>query len=227
MILKHKISLIITLILFLTLSTSYAYASKNIAIVFQTKGTAKIKKAESKKFESLKRGIHIDSGDMIKTGGDGSVALIFTDDKSLLRIRPNTETVIQGERKMTSISKRVNMEIGALWVNIKEGKGEFKVATPTSVASVKGTNFWVLVDKVGNTDVICLDGLIGLYNTISTRAVNVSKDYTGKSTRTGELTVEKTKSDAVPKIDEIEKKEIEIEFEDEHGNKKTLKIKFE
>lgn len=225
--LKHKILPLVTLILLFALLPSNSDASKNIAIVFQTKGTAKIKKAESDKFESLKKAVHINSGDMIKTGDDGSVALIFTDDKSLLRIRPNTEAVIQGKRDMTSVSKRINMEIGALWVNIKEGKGEFKVATPTSVASVKGTEFWALVDKVGDTDLICLDGLIELYNTISTRAVNVSKDYTGRSTRTGELTVERTKSEAIPEIDETEKRELEIEFEDEHGNKKTLKIKFE
>jgi len=227
MMLKHRILTFATLVLFFALLSSHAIASKNIAIVFQVKGAAKIKKVENEKFKSLKKGVHIDSGDMIKTGEDGSVALIFTDDKSLLRIRSNTETVIQGKREMTSISKRINMEVGALWVNIKEGKGEFKVATPTSVASVKGTEFWVLVDKIGDTDVICLKGLIELHNTISAKAIDVSKEYTGKSTRAGELAVEKTKRDAIPKRDEIEGNEIEIEFEDEHGNKKTLKIKFE
>lgn len=226
MILKHKISTLVKLLLFITFLPVYANASKNIAIVIKVKGTVEILKAESEKFDSLQKGVHLDSGDKIKTGEDGFVALIFTDDKSLLRVRQNTEIVVEGKREAMSISKRVNMEIGALWVNIKERKGEFKVATPTSVASVKGTEFWILADINGNTNVICLVGLLELYNKISDRTIEINAGYTGTSTYDGELSLKTTKAETIPGDEDIEENELEIELEDEHGDKKNLIIKF-
>ena len=78
---------------------------------------------------------------------------------------------------------------------VKKGdKKKFQIETSTSLATVKGTKFWVIVDKQGYTRVVCLAGLLELMNKKLNKAVTIGKGNTGLS-GDGELDVRETKDE--------------------------------
>ena len=89
----------------------------------------------------------IKSGNWIKTGNEVFVSLIFLDGTNI-KIHQKTEIEIKSSR-LTAKELKTNMYIaeGEVWSTVnKQGNGEFKIETPTAVASVKGTEFDVTYD---------------------------------------------------------------------------------
>ena len=125
-----------------------------IAVTTKVKGMAEIMKVGKKEFNNLKAGSILDDGDKIRTGKSGFVAIIFIDDKSTLKIKENSEAVITGRRTAKDISKKINMDGGTIRASITKQNVDFVIQTPTSVASVKGTDFWMLVDELLGDKVI-------------------------------------------------------------------------
>jgi ferric-dicitrate binding protein FerR (iron transport regulator) len=115
------------------------------------------------------------------------------------------------------------MDVGELFVKVSKQKGSFQVATPTSVASVKGTEFWVMEGTAGTT-IVGLEGLIEVTNKITNQTMNVSAGQTGKSTKAG-ITVETSKEGDIPDAGEL-KEEIIIRFKDADGKEKEVKIQY-
>ena len=103
-------------------------------------------KVGKKEFSSLKTGSILEDGDKIRTGNSGFVAIIFIDDKSTLKIKENSEAVITGQRTTKNISKKINLDGGTIRASISKQNVDFVIQTPTSVASVKGTDFWLISD---------------------------------------------------------------------------------
>jgi len=126
---------------------SFVLGSK-IAVVTKVKGLVEIMPTGKTEFYDLKAGRILSSGDKIRTGKSGFTAIIFIDDKSTLKLKGNSEAVITGQRTAASISKKINMDIGTVRATIKKQNTDFVIQTPTSVASVKGTDFWLLTDPV-------------------------------------------------------------------------------
>ena len=87
--------------------TAFTSGSKDVAIILKSKGTVKIRTAKPKKWKIARRGMRLNSGDIVKTGDNALVAIMFTDDKSLLKIRENSTIAVQGKRKKASIAKRL------------------------------------------------------------------------------------------------------------------------
>ena len=116
------------------------------------------------------------------------------------------------------------MDVGELFVKVSKQKGSFQVATPTSVASVKGTEFWVIENTSGTT-VIGLEGIIEVVNKSSNKVQTVNAGFTATSTKTGEVTMEQTKEEKIPDEGQL-KEEIIIKFKDADGNEKEVKIKY-
>lgn len=86
----------------------------------------------------------------VKTSGDGYAAVMFVDDKSIVKVKPNSILKIQGHMNANPSARQLVMDVGELFVKVSKQKGSFQVATPTSVASVKGTEFWVM-ENAGDT----------------------------------------------------------------------------
>lgn len=203
--------------------------AKAIAVVTTVRGNAELKKGEAE-WAAATFGTVLDDGDKVRTGEDGFVALIFTDDRSQLKIRPNTTLTMYGERDEDySIAKRVNMELGELLADVQQQKGSLQVATPTSVASVKGTEFWVVVQVNGETQVLTLEGLVELLNLSSGQTVEVSAGNQALSDLAGMIQTGEITEDQIPEFiqDNLEAQEIEIRFRDDSGEEKTLIIRFQ
>lgn len=163
--------------------------------------------------------------DQIITGENGFCAIVFTDDKSQLKIRPNTEITLGADRTADfSLAKRVSMEAGQLFAEVKQMKGSLQIATPTAVASVKGTEFWVIFEN-GITRNITLEGVVDLRSLMTNESEDVPAGSEGEVDAAGQIVVRAIDPDGVPDfLDEMEVENIEIKFIDENGVEKSLII---
>jgi len=209
--------------------TAWADGAKAIAVIVSVKGDSQVKKGEAA-WTTARFGTVLDNDDQIRTGEDGFMALVFTDDKSQLKVRPFTELTLNGERdEEYNISKRVNMEIGELFADVTQQKGSLQVATPTSVASVKGTEFWVIVENDGETQLLTLEGIVEFISLLTGESVDVSSGGAAVATPNGDVTTSSIDETEIPDIleDLLELKTIEIRFIDEDGNEKVLTIQYQ
>ena len=183
-----------------------------------------------KQFSKLKAGTILSDGDKIRTGTSGYIAIIFIDDKSILKLKGNTEAVITGQRTAASISKKINIDSGTLRATIKKQNTEFVIQTPTSVASVKGTDFWLLTDPDKGDQVIGLEGIVGLKNIETGQDIDVTQGMSGISTPDGELEIEETVASSIPD-DPSESQEglsqFKIYLEGPNGTQKVMVIEYQ
>tara|TARA_B100001123_G_C15323836_1_gene1028851 strand:+ start:1520 stop:3661 length:2142 start_codon:yes stop_codon:yes gene_type:complete len=135
--------------------------------------------------EQGRPGAPIKNGDEIKVGEKSFAAVIYLDDRSILKVRENTKFSFMDTRN----SRTVDLAHGTLLNDIKkEGrKKDFRIQTPVSVASVKGTEFAAIVSQSGVDQFICKEGLFEVLNMISGETVNVSTGQKAVSNATGDL----------------------------------------
>lgn len=228
----QRIRLIFTILMFIAFSLSTLAADK-IALTLKARGEATLKRAEEEDFKpTLKVGTSLFNEDHIKTGENGYAVLVFLDDKSQIKIRQNSEMVVSGTRSDQAINKQISMQIGTLKAEVSpQRKGEFVIATPTSVASVKGTVFWVMSDPVFGDTFYGVSGTIEVTNNESGSVVVVGANQTGTSTPDGNVNVEETQDDDMPiEEDEEEDEEatntIRIQLQNSQGDLKEIKIDY-
>ena len=213
--------------LFILIST---LSADKIAVATKVKGLVEIMKVGEKEFLSLKAGSILDDGDKIRTGNSGFVAIIFIDDKSTLKIKENSEAVITGKKTTKNISKKINLDGGTIRASIIKQNVDFVIQTPTSVASVKGTDFWLISDDSGD-QVIGLEGLVSLVNTETGQEVSVSSGMTGISTPDGQVGVSETDIANIPEDPNEEFEEgpsqLKIYFEGPNGEQKVFIIDYQ
>ena len=177
----------------------------------------------------LKKGHIFESGDILKTDKDSFAALIFIDDKSALKVKENTE-IISGKRSAKAIAKEINLDGGIIRAQVnKQLRGDFIIRTSVSVASVKGTDFWLISDKNTGDSIIGIEGVVMLMNQKSGETLNITSGITGFSTQDGAIQSFKTDPKTIPNdptAGEGDDKILEIEFKDASGKRKTLIIKY-
>ena len=205
----------------------FAFAGEKIAIITKIIGKAEYVRND-KLPKNLKRGFIIESGDEISTKKGAFVALVFIDDRSALKIREKSQIVINGKKNARIINKKINLNNGTIRAQVKTSKN-FSVQTSVSVASVKGTDFWVISnDKIGDS-IIGLEGLVSLSNRISGEKIDIKKGTTGMSTNDGSLQIFKSDPKNTP-LDLVQSegqdKKLEIIFKDFSGKQKKLIIDY-
>ena len=201
-----------------------------IAVTTKVKGLVEIMPIGDDNFANLKPGTILSDGDKIRTGSSGFTAIIFIDDKSTLKLKENSEAVITGQRSARSIAKKINMDVGTVRATVNKQNSNFVIQTPTSVASVKGTDFWMITDPVDGDLVIGLEGLVTLTNNETGAEVDVTEGTSGSSTPDGEVDVEETEESSIPEdpTDQDEQQaEIKIYFEGPNGEQKVMIIEYE
>ena len=205
------------------------YGNK-IAVTTKVKGLVEIMEVGNEDFKNLKPGTILSDGDKIRTGSSGFVAIIFIDDKSTLKLKENSEAVISGQRSAKNIAKKINMDIGTIRATVKKQNTDFVIQTPTSVASVKGTDFWLITDPAEGDLIIGLEGIVGLTNSETGEEVDVTEGLSGISTPDGELGVEETSSTSIPNDpsdDGEEENQIRIYLEGPNGEEKVMIIDYQ
>lgn len=205
-------------------------ASK-IAVTTKVKGLVELMPSGKKLFSKLKAGTILADGDKIRTGTSGFAAIIFIDDKSTLKLKGNSEAVITGQRTAASISKKINMDSGTIRATIKKQNTSFVIQTPTSVASVKGTDFWLLTDPDKGDQVIGLEGVVGLKNIDTGQNIDVVEGMSGISTPDGDLGIEETVASSIPTdpsdVSEDGPSQFKIYLEGPNGTQKVMVIEYQ
>ena len=198
-----------------------------IAVTTKAKGNVNHRAWNSEEYFNLLPAKSLNDGDHIQTGDDGFGALVYLDDKSMIKIKENTNFDVMGTKNQGQISKRIKINNGTIKASIQKGKkGGFVIETPTSVATVKGTEFWLVTSSEGD-QVFGLEGIVELKNIISEEIVMVGEDETGTSLQTGEINVTTTDPSKVPTEDENQEiNKFEIQFEGPNGDQKTMKIRY-
>ena len=198
-----------------------------IAVATKVKGLVEIMAVGTDEFSNLKAGTILSDGDKIRTGRSGFAAIIFIDDKSTLKLKGDSEAVITGQRSAASISKKINMDQGTVRATIKKQNVDFVIQTPTSVASVKGTDFWLVSDPESGDQVIGIEGIISLVNSETGEEVDVTSGLSATSTPDGNLAVNETDLGSIPEdpSDESEgPSQIRIYLEGPNGEQKVMVI---
>ena len=181
------------------LTASQFGLAQPIAIATKAMGTVEINKNAKPGYISLKAGTILEDGDGIRTGSDGFVLLIFIDDKSQLKVKEDSEAIISGKKIASAISKNVRIDNGTIRAQVnKQRKGEFVIQSTTSVASVKGTDFWFIANSEEGDMLIGLEGIVDLFNVISGLSVDVTPGNTGTSDNSGNIDVNETNQNTIP-----------------------------
>mgnify|MGYP003319406498 FL=1 len=204
-------------------------ASK-IAVATKVNGDVEIMPVDTKDFSKLKPGTVLSDGDKIRTGNSGFAAIIFIDDKSILKLKGNSEATIAGQRTSASISKKINMDSGTVRATITKQNVNFVIQTPTSVASVKGTDFWLLSDPISGDEVIGLDGIVNLTNNETGEEVDVTEGNSGISNPDGSVGLEETDPNSIPddpSDDQEGPSQIRIYLDGPNGEQKVIVIDYQ
>lgn len=97
-------------------------------------------------------GMEIKMGDVLKTGNDGSVGLIFSDD-TIISMGPRTELAVEDylfeplEGKLAFIARILRGTVSFLSGQIaKLSPGSVKLITPAATIGVRGTHVLIKVD---------------------------------------------------------------------------------
>ena len=201
-----------------------------IAVATKVKGPVEIMPIGKKGCSDLEPGTILSDGDKIRTGPSAFTAIIFIDDKSTLKVKDNSEVVITGKRTAASISKKINMDEGTIRATVKKQNTDFVIQTPTSVASVKGTDFWLVSDPETGDQIIGIEGIVGLVNNETGQEIDVSEGMSGLSTPDGNVGLTETDPSSIPDdpSDEIEgPSQVKIYLEGPNGEQKVMIIEYQ
>ncbi|NIR50467.1 FecR domain-containing protein [candidate division KSB1 bacterium] len=202
----------------------YADDDKDVALMLKTVGQVELNKQGKKSWISARRGARIHSGEQVRTGDKSLAALIFTDDKSQLKIRSNSNVTINGKREKKSIIKKLTLGFGELWAKITNQETSMRVETPSGVATVKGTEFNALFDNE-NFIVFVRQGLVEIFNQFGSMLLRANE--MGRIRRGSPPERLQGNPDEIFDLSgEDESLKLEIEYEDPEGNKKKLIIDF-
>ncbi|HMR33168.1 MAG TPA: FecR domain-containing protein [Geminicoccaceae bacterium] len=105
------------------------------------------------------------TGDDLRTGALGGLALLFTD-RTQIRVHRNTTlrvTAVAGEAPGQATTL-LDLLRGRLWSRAAAGGDDIEVRTPAATAAIRGTDWSLEVDANGRTVLIVLDGEVVLVN---------------------------------------------------------------
>lgn len=200
-------------------------AAEPVAIVIRARGNVKMMLSHKKEVRA-KAGTRVYSGWKIITKKKSFAAIKFIDDGSLVRIRSNSSCTVEGKKKKNSLFKNLFLEVGTIFSKITRQKGLFRVTTPTSVASVKGTAFWTKQEFKGATRYFGEEGRIEIKNKAGLALLGPGE--TGiVSSQNSKPIVRKTRPGEKPQHEDSKANidEFEFKFKNDKGQTKDLKFK--
>ena len=162
-------------------------SAETIGRVMKSNGTVLIKEMGSSSYSiQAKPGQAVSNGDAIRVGDASFAVVIFLDDKSVVKIRENTDF----QFVETSNTRSLIIDQGTTLHNVNKDnrKKTYRVETPVSVASVKGTEFSSFHDAVSGVDkFVGKSGNFEVLNSISGAIVNVGPGQKAVSNALGQL----------------------------------------
>ena len=222
---KNKIFIIITILF------SFILCNETLGLVTKTKGKVEYQKFSDKKFTSkYYKGLGLYGNDRIRTGDNGFSIYRYLDDASSIKILKNSDIRIEGRIKSRSIVKNIEINNGLLNFDIDNQEDEyFTIVTPTSVATVKGTEFWLICNGPEGDKFLGVEGEVEVKNIESGRVVLLTEDSRVVSTSNGIITSQNLTSQELEQIQNLDQEdgdydnsEIDTGFDDESINNENI-----
>lgn len=143
-----------------------------VAVATYTKGKVQIQKPESQDWRDLVVGQFIYEGDTLRTGPLSRAGITFAGGIEN-RINANTTIKIQPlDLSRRGDGSSVQIILGKVWSRILRKGAKFRVHTPISVCTVRGTEFETTVMPEGGTWVKVYEGVVEFSNEYGSRMLN-------------------------------------------------------
>lgn len=142
-------------------------------------GDVKIIKFNSNEYLKLNINTIILLGDTIETGKESKAEILLTDNKTKVIIMENTKvklsSLINPEKKKQTI---ISVFFGSISSIVQKltGSSTFVIQTPNGSASVRGTEFSVVVSDTMDTLVSVSDGVVAYQKDEDSKPVDITKD---------------------------------------------------
>jgi hypothetical protein len=111
---------------------------------------------------AAQRGEVLFPGEEIDTRGGGHLAIELTDG-SLVLVRPGSRVLLKDFQAASTLREMFEVLLGRVRVKINHFGGKpnpYRINSPTASIAVRGTEFSVAVNGVGDTEVIVYEGLV-------------------------------------------------------------------
>ena len=170
-------------LIFLSIGINVMFAvTRPVAVLNKVVGEVKIDMVTNPGWQAASLGGKLANGDKLETGTASFGSIMFLD-RSMIKVRENTKFTVKSKRTVKrELETDINVAVGEM--NIKTTTGsKFKIQTPTSVASVKGTELNLMVEKDGTTHLTVLEGTVEFMNELG---VILATEMTTSVSRAGE-----------------------------------------
>ena len=194
------------LFLFLFLIFNTYFSNETLGLVTKSKGEIQYKKFSSDKFTNkFYKGLGLYGDDQIRTGDNGFSIYRYLDDASSIKILKNSDIHIQGRVNSRNIVKNVEVSNGIVNFDIdKQSNGDFTIVTPTSIATVKGTNFWLICNGPEGDKFFGIEGEVEVKNIESGRTIILTEDSMVLSNANGNISSQNISAQDSEQIQDLE-----------------------
>lgn len=219
----------IAILILLIVSCAFLAAQEPVAVTLKVKGDVELARAND--VSAVETGTSLQNSDELESGAESYAAIKFVDGSSVVKLFPNSVMVINTEKDADKLNKRSYLKSGNVWSKVMKKTGKFEIETPTTVVSVKGTEFKVEVQEDGSTEVITFSGEVTMRNKQDTKEATVTAGNKGRSTGSGAISVSETEEDDVSEEEEeiigtpSEHQVLELQMTNADGENKTVIIK--
>jgi len=227
---------ILFIILFISIS-SVICALDSVALALKVKGNVELAREEN--VCEISTGEELISNDELESKEDSFAAIKFVDGSSVVKLFPNSILQINAEKEEGKLNKKSFLKMGNLWSKVVQKTGVFEVETPTTVVSVKGTEFLLTVSEMGLTEIFTFTGEVQVRNKFDNKTSTVSAGNKALSTGETELEVTEIEEGDIDEetqeyIEEEEEEELieppkvlEIQLQHPSGETKIIRIEYE
>jgi hypothetical protein len=195
---KQIFGIILLILSFFVITNSIAYAQEvePFALVLNAKGEVILN--HNNQLQPAETSTIIFNGDILLTKDNSLAVIRFSDNGAIIKLFSNSTLSVDMNNEAGGLVKKLKLDAGDLWSEVKVGIGTFSAQTPTSVAAVKGTKFLTSVDaQTGYSTIYVFDGTVEFGNDFG--MVNVTSGNQGFSNGTEAPTLQPLKTSQIPK----------------------------
>jgi len=204
------------IIIFIVFIISFSFSKETLGLVTKSKGKVEYKNFSEDNFtKDVYRGLGLYGDDRIRTGDNGFSIYRYLDDASSIKILKNSDVEIQGRVDTRNIVKQVEVNNGILNFNIdKQNVSDFTIVTPTSIATVKGTDFWLICNGPEGDRFFGVEGDVEIKNIESGSIVILQENSVVISNSDGNILTQNMSSQDLEQIENLDEESGEYEDSD-------------
>jgi len=175
------------------------------------------------------KGDPLTTGDKVRTNKN-SLALIKFMDRSIVRLREESMLTVDTSTVEGKFTKFIKLWKGGFGFEFRKQRDEqFRLTSPTAVASIRGTR-GMLSGGAGSDTLIVTEGTVRFGNNVSNREIDVAAGNIGISNQDGSISSRRATTKELSEADRLATggtlNELKLELRDKQGNKKDLKLKY-